>query len=118
MCYEAATKLNIFPAKHGVSANYTPYAIMNQKPLDYNVHFQARFGKYVLADHEANPKNILAPHKLDTIYLSPNYKANRGHFLYHIQTDKVITRGSKMHVVEITKSIVNLINKHSKWQGF
>ena len=76
MCYKAATKLNIFPAKHGVSANYTPYAIMNQKPLDYNVHFQARFGKYVLADHEANQKNTLAPHKLDTIYLSPNYKAN------------------------------------------
>ena len=39
MCYEVATKLNIFPAKHSVSANYSPYVIMNRKPLDYNVHF-------------------------------------------------------------------------------
>ena len=56
MCYEAATKLNIFPAKHRMSANYSLYVIMNQKPLDYNVHFQAWFGKYVLANHKANPK--------------------------------------------------------------
>ena len=118
MCYEAATKLNIFPAKHGVSAHYSPYVIMHRKPLDYNVHFQARFGEYVLADHEANPKNTLAPRKLDTIYLSPNYKSNGGHFLYHIQTDKVITRGGRLHIAEMTKNIVDLIDKRGERQGF
>ena len=36
MCYEAVTKLDIFPAKYRVLTYYSPYVIMNQKLLDYN----------------------------------------------------------------------------------
>ena len=93
MCYEAVTRLNIFPAKHGVSTYYSPYVLLKRKPLDFKRHFQAEFGSYVLADHENMAKNNLSPRKLDCIYLSPNYNANGGHILYHIQTNKVITQG-------------------------
>ena len=84
---------------------------MNRKPLDYNIYFQGKFGKSVLANHEIMAKNTLALHKLDTIYLLPNYKANGGHYLYHIQTNKMITQSGKINVVPITDDIVNFINK-------
>ena len=56
-------------------------------------------------------RNNLITRKLYSIYLSPNYKANNGHILYHILTNKVIICSRKLTVILILENITDIINK-------
>ena len=50
-------RINMFPAKHGVSAYYSPEAIITQKSLDYDRDCKYSFGEYVQACHEPRQLN-------------------------------------------------------------
>ena len=46
---ECSSKLNIFPAKGGISPYYSPQILLNQRTLDYKKECQVPFGAYVQA---------------------------------------------------------------------
>ena len=43
----ATQNLNMFTAKVGVSAHYSPHIILSQSNWDYNEHFRVEFGAYI-----------------------------------------------------------------------
>ena len=42
-----ARQLNLFPAKNGISAHYSPHMIMTSRNFDYAKHCVCEFGSYV-----------------------------------------------------------------------
>ena len=38
--------LNLFPAKQGISAHYSPYMLIMQRNIDYNKYCQCEFGTH------------------------------------------------------------------------
>ena len=44
---ECTFKLNMFPAKGGISPYYSPQVLLNQQTLDYKNKCQVSFGAYV-----------------------------------------------------------------------
>ena len=57
---QSAEQLNYFPAKGGISAYYSPYAILKRRAIDYDRHLRYGFGSYVQAFNENNPTNMNA----------------------------------------------------------
>ncbi len=51
-----AHQLNLFPAKGGVSAYFSPHVLVGGRNLDFEKHCQVPFGAYVQANQENNPK--------------------------------------------------------------
>ena len=49
---ECTSKLNIFPAKGGISPYYSPRILLNQRTLDYKKECQVPFGAYVQAHNQ------------------------------------------------------------------
>jgi hypothetical protein len=100
------TTLNMFPAKGGISAHYSPHTILTGQAIDFKKHLAIPFGSYVQANNENDPSNTNAPRTLDCIYLGPVMDNRQGgHKLLHLGTGKVITRP---RVKEITPSFVPL----------
>ena len=50
---DAARKLNFFPNKHGVSKYFSPWMILHQENIDYDLHSKNAFGVYIQA-HDDN----------------------------------------------------------------
>jgi len=69
MVKQAANKLNLFPAKHGLLQYYSPHMILTHKALDYQKHCQYALGLYVLAHNELLPTNTNAPRAFASIHL-------------------------------------------------
>ena len=80
---DSAKKLNFFPAKHGISQNYSPRMILHQQNLDYSKNCKYTFGTYDQAHDEPEPKNSLSPRTLDCIYLRYTDSHQGGHELLH-----------------------------------
>jgi hypothetical protein len=66
-----ASKLNLFPAKGGISPYCSPRPILGLPQLDYAKHCAVPFGAYVQANHEMNQTNSNAAWTIDAIYLRP-----------------------------------------------
>jgi hypothetical protein len=87
-----ASKLNLFPAKGGISLYYSPRTKLGLPPLDYDKHCVVPFGAYVQANHETNQTNSNAARTIDAIYLQPALNTQGGHELYDLNSNRVITR--------------------------
>jgi len=106
---EAAKRLNFFPAKQGISQQYSPRMILHQKHLDYSKHCKYTFGTYIQAHDEPNPTNDLSARTLDCIYLQYKDSHQGGHKLLHLPTNKIITRRD-ITPLPITKSILDQVS--------
>ena len=55
-------RLNVFPAKHGISTEFSPSAIMGEPKLDYNKHLKCVLGnmsRHILTGHNRmTPLNV------------------------------------------------------------
>ncbi len=91
MATEAAIKLNLFPAKGGISAYLSPHVLLGGVNWDYKKHCQHEFGSYVMADYEGSPKNNNVSRKLDAIYLHPLRNIQGGHEVMSLHTGRVRT---------------------------
>jgi hypothetical protein len=87
------TALNMFPAKGGISAHYSPHTILTDQAIDFKKHLAIPFGSYVQANNKNDPSNTNAPRTLDCIYLGPVMDNRQGgHKRLHLGTAEVITR--------------------------
>src|SRR5210317_1695043 len=71
--------LNWFPAKNGVSSNYSPMTIIEGKCLDYKKDCTYEFGTYVQAHSNNEETNDMTDRSIDTIYLRPNNNIQGSH---------------------------------------
>lgn len=69
LAMECTSKLNLFPAKGGISLYYSPRVLFNQWAIDYNKEFTVYFGTYVQAQPNLTYTNTNTPRTLDAIYL-------------------------------------------------
>ena len=106
------TKLNYFVSRTGLQCS--PRTMMKERKLQYGEHCRIPFGAYVQAPHENKHYNTEAPRSLDALYLRPLYNGQNGHELYHIPTDRVITRTGHLQVVPTPRSVILAINKHAE----
>ena len=113
---ESARKLNYFPNKYGVSKYFSPRMILHQENIDYDKHCRFVFGEYVQAHHEPRPLNNQEARSLDCLYLRPTTSAQGTHELYHIATNKVITR-RKLNKVPLTPNIIKLVENQATLDG-
>ena len=109
-------QLNLFPAKGGISAYYSPHVLMSKKDWDYNKHCQAPFGAYVQAFHEEKPKNTNAPRTLDAIYLRPAKNKQGGHEVMDLTTFRPITR-PRVWQVPVTDLVIRAVEQKAEDQG-
>ena len=94
MLAETSTeRLNMFPAKHGISKYYSPNTIMSKELLEYNKHCKYSFGEYVQAHHQNQPMSTMKECAINGIYLRPNTNKQGGHIVMNLSTGKEITRG-------------------------
>ena len=112
----SASKLNMFPAKHGMSQYYSPEAIVTQRGLDYDKHCKCIFGEYVIATHQNNPTNVMRERGIDAIYLRPNDNRQGGHIVMNLNTGQVITRG-KVTPVPMTNEVKKKVEQMAIQQG-
>ena len=107
---DSAQKLNFFPAKDGISEYYSPRMILHERNIDYDKHCLYSFGTYVQAHDEPDKSNMTAPCTLDCIYLCYNDNEQGGHDLFHLQTNRMITR-RRVTPVPITSSIIQQVDR-------
>jgi hypothetical protein len=98
----SAAQLNFFPAKTGVSAYFSPHAIMTQRNLDYN--------------HHKVPYNTNAPCTMDCIYLGPSPNIQGGHILMDMASGQCISR-PRMTAIPVTTLVIKVVAAMAARQG-
>ena len=113
---ECTSKLNIFPAKGGISPYYSPRILLNQRTLDYKKECQVPFVAYVQAHNQPTYTNSNAPRTLDAIYLRPCQNMQGGHELMDLTLGLVITceNGNK---IPDTDLVIKAVEKMGYDQG-
>jgi hypothetical protein len=109
-----ASKLNLFPAKGGISPYYSPRTILGLPPLHYDKHCVVPFGAYVQANHETNQTNSNAARTIDAIYIRPALNMQGGHELYDLNLNRVIAR-ARVSQIPVTEVVIKAIAED---QGF
>ena len=114
---ECTSKLNIFPAKGGISPYYSPRILLNQRTLDYKKECQVPFGAYVQAHNQPTYTNSNAPCTLDAIYLRPAQNMQGGHELMDLTLGLVITCAN-VNEIPVTYLVIKAVEKMGYDQGF
>jgi hypothetical protein len=102
-CYQ----LNIFPAKTGVSAYFSPYMLMLGRNIEYGT-MRIPFGSYVQASHEATDYNTLQPRTIGCIHLGRAPSKQAGHILLHLNTGELITR-PRATIIPMTDDVISRV---------
>ncbi len=121
MVFEECRSLNLFPAKGGISKDFSPMTIIDRKSLDYNKHCMYPFGAFMQAKDEPNPYNTMASRTIDCIYLRPVLdNVQGGHELYNLGSKQVITRltVTELPVPDRIIKLVEEIAKQDKMKSF
>ena len=106
LVYTVVAQLNYMPAQHGVSSHLSPRTIIHQENISYKTHGKFTFGQSVQAYSAIKPINTLAPRTLDCIYIKPASNWQHGHILWHIATNRIISR-SQIYVIPISDNVIN-----------
>ena len=106
-------RLNMFPAKNGISSQFSPSAIMGEPPLDYNKHLNHIFGEYVQAHLHCKPMNDNTECTVDGIYL---YPTDTGHKYMNLNTGQAMTR-QRMTSVPMPNTVSEKVNNMALKQG-
>ena len=109
-------KLNLFPAKGGVSSYYGPWTIITKKDVDYEKYLTIPFGTYVQAYQENNPTNTNAARTVDAMCLGPEFENNQGgHKCMDLNTGRLI-RPMKVCPQPVTQFVINAVEEMARKQ--
>jgi hypothetical protein len=119
LVYNAARHLNYFPAKGGISAYFSPNALLGHPPLDYRKHCRVVCGAYVAAQIEPDPKNSLKSRQIDAIYLSPSDSMQGGHIVLNLDTGREVltARVTELPTTPVVIRAVNELGAHQNMNG-
>ena len=88
---DSTGKLNMFPAKGGISTYYSPHAIITKEVLNYKKHFEVPFGAYVQATYVPKTTNTMVERTKDGIYLQALHNNRGGHLCLSLTTKRTFT---------------------------
>ncbi len=103
-------RLNLLPAKGGVSDHFGPRAIMTSRNLDYTRDLKYPFGCYVQASVDTTPRNSNIERTIDCLYLQPASNLQEGHEVMHIQTGELM-KVRRLTKVPMTQAVIDAVNK-------
>ena len=107
---------DLFIKKGGCSKYYSPYNILKRRSVDYKKHLLYSFGEYVIASHEAKPKNNPKPRGIDAIYIRPAKSLQGGHEVMDLGSGRVVTR-PKVTPMKMTDLVMKRVEDMAKRQG-
>ena len=91
MVFFTIKMINYFPAKGGVSAQYSPKTIMSGQTLNYK-QCSLPFRTYCQVHEEDGPRNSLVARTSGAISLGPSSNWQGGHLFLSLNTSRVIAR--------------------------
>ena len=101
----SAQQLNIFPAKGGVSAYYSPHMIIRGENYDFAVQ----------AYQEQDPKNTNAPRTYDAIYLRPMTNTQGAHEVMDLNSGRI--KPMRVWELPVTNLVINAVETMAENQG-
>ena len=112
----SAERLNMFPAKHGVSSYYSPEALVTGRILNFNKHCKYSFGEYVQAYHENIKKSDMTERTIDAVYLRTNNNYQGGHICMNLNSGMRLTT-SKVTPIPMTDIVKEKVEEMALKQG-
>ena len=108
MVFFVVKLLNYFPAKNGVSAQYSPKTIMSGQTLNYK-QCSLPFGSYCQIHEEDGPRNSLMARTNGGISVGPSSNRQGGHLFISLNTGRIVSRRS-WTVIPMTQSVIDRVN--------
>ena len=111
---EVVKWLNTFPPAGGVSAQYSPRAIIMGRPVEYEKNCKVKFGSYVEAYNENKPTNTPKERTISGIFLRSLDNRQGGYEVLDLQTGQTTTRFKVTELnmpVEVIKRVEQLADK-------
>ena len=107
--------LNTFPPKGGISTTYSPRAIIEGRPVEFNKHCKLSFGSYVQAVTQST--NTPAERAKDGIFLRTLDNQQGGYEVLNLATGKPVTRHELIEI-PITSDVIKKVEQLAKRDGF
>ena len=108
MVFFVVKLLNYFPAKSGISTQFSPKTIMSGQTLNYK-QCSLPFGTYCQVHEEEGPRNSLIARMAGAISLGPSSNRQGGHLFLSLNTGRVIARRS-WTVIPMPQAVIDRVN--------
>jgi hypothetical protein len=90
MVFFVVKLLNYFPAKGGVSAQYSPKTIMSGQTINYK-QCSLPFGTYCQVHEEDGPRNSMLARTSGAISVGPSSNRQGGHLFFSLNTGRIVS---------------------------
>eukprot|EP00956_Cyclotella_meneghiniana_P009213 scaffold12647_cov40-Cyclotella_meneghiniana.AAC.2 len=104
--------MNAFPAKNGVSDEFSPREIVTGLRLDYKKHCQARFGAYVEASYDADITNTMNDRTAPCIVLGPTGNVQGSSYS---SSETILGKRCKQKCVGARLQFLNRMKEQFNW---
>jgi hypothetical protein len=108
MVFFVVKLLNHFPAKGGVSTQFSPKTIMSGQTLNYK-QCSLPFGTYCQVHEEDEPCNSQRARTSGALFVGPSSNRQGGHLFLSLNTGRVISRRS-WTVIPMTQLVIDKVN--------
>ncbi len=108
MVFFVVKLLNYFPAKGGVSTQYSPKTIMSGQTLNYK-QCSLPFGTYCQVHEEDGPRNSLLACTSGAISIGPSSNRQGGHLFFSLNTNRILARRA-WTVLPTPQAVIDKIN--------
>jgi hypothetical protein len=109
MVFFVVKLLNHFPAKGGVSSQFSPKTIMSGERIRYK-QYCLPFGTYCQVHEEDSPRNSMAARTQGAISMGPSKNKQGGQVFFNLTTGKVVSRRS-WHVIPMPSAVIARVNE-------
>ncbi len=108
MVFFVVKMLNYFPAKGGVSTQFSPKTIMSGQTLTYK-QCSLPFGTYCQVHEENGPRNSLVAQTSGAISVGPASNWQGGHLFMSLNTGRIVSRRS-WTVIPMPQTVIDKVN--------
>jgi hypothetical protein len=108
MVFFVVKLLNYFPAKGGVSMEYSPKTIMSGERINCK-HYCVPFGTYCQVHAEDGPRNSMVARTQGAISLGPSKNRQGGQLFFTLTTAKVVVRHS-WNIIPMPTAVIARVN--------
>ena len=116
MVQAVVRKMNLFPAKEGISDTYSTQQIMDGRVTDYTRDASFAFGSFCLASNEPQPSNTMEARGFEALALDTLWNLQSGYRVLDLQTWEVVTR-AHITVLPMPQSVVDRVVAKGKADG-
>ncbi len=109
MVFFVVKLLNLFPAKGGVSTEYSPKTIMSGQTINYK-QYSLPFGTYCQVHEEDGQRDSLAARTQGAISVGPSTNRQGGQLFFSLNTGRIITRRA-WTIIPMPQPVITRVNE-------